>query len=1445
MRIKTSFKRLLAWCLSIMVAFNFLIPKTLEVYAANNEYLMVSDQSGSGTIAKDEYGPDYICDFYENNSPSSAFATNPSGFASITYDANITINTVSSNNLTLMLYAMNSQYGQWDQAATASKIQAGKTYDLSLSLKSYSDIGKLGIRVVDSTATAGATFTYTINYAKVVTSSSGAAASTTQASPAGDSDVSDVSLTLTEGNGSNQYYKEYVVKLTNNSSSSITGIQCLLPTSGSVSGVQCYGSGLKASYSSEKGGVLFYYSLKIDAGATAYSTDTKFGFSLNGATAFPANAKVLEINCASQSSSNLKYTLTGKTKTVTFADTPVGKHGALHLGNVPGYKAPVIVGEDGAKVNLRGASTHGMHWDSMTPYVNKGAFQSLRDEWGVNTVRLVSYVTQGGYTQGSQSKLDTAIQNGVSYAKDLGMYAIVDWHIHAENPWDTIDQAKTFFTKYATMYKDYDNVIFEICNEPTGVQWYTGGKDLYSYCKTISKIIRDCGSDAIIVCGTNTWSQDVDDVVGHELKADGFSNIMYTFHFYAASHYGDKMAKVTTAYNAGVPIFVTEFGTCDASGAGGYDFDNSNEWISLLDSYGIPYCNWSLCNKAEAASMLSTSSSKQTGGWLADDLSESGAWLVNTYRAHQDAEDGTDTTAKEVTTEGATTTEAATTTTEEATTTEVTTTEAATTEGVKDFVESISLDKTELTIKASSNATLKATVKVSGNASSEIKWSSNRPDVVSVDSNGNIVGLKGGKALVTAKSAFDATKYVECKVTVEKLDRELTGILSYENVTSDTVKLVGLGQDVEYGFKIKGANSYPEKFSDTLTFTGLSPYTEYSFAARYKETDIYNASNIIEVNVLTSVADKYEFDLSKAADEAYVKAHGGTVSYDAVSKTLTLNDSEGYKLTGTNKDLNIVSNTSKPLSLDDVSVKAITSTLDINLILTGNNNVAAGITTDKAVTFADNESEAGIGKITIANDTGKPAIKATTVTVSSGEVDLKVLGATSAISAAESVTLDGGSVDIAVGEGFAGAAIDTKKIVFNNTAVNANTEKIYGDTCLAVDKDGNEISFVNVYYVVDTASKNAKVRKGAKVTLPNLEAKEGFKAVGWKNKDKVYAVGDSVVVDQEMTFTAEYLKIEGALKIDADPTSFELEEGYSSSSNDTVITLTNNTNVTIDAITLSLTFGSVFALSNAKITSLKAGESTKVTVSLKLGLSEGEYNDTVTVTTSGEVAGGSVKVSRTVKKVAKEEKEDDFGPSENKASSSDASSSDAVSTIGKVTNVKLKSKKRKITVKWDSVPGAIKYAIFISNTKNKGYERNTLVSGEKTSYTITKFKGAKLKKGKKYFVKVMAIGGVSDKTTEEIVTPVVAKKKGKLKYVVSGDATVKNMTVYISNKDGAYKKVAKFKNTFRRYTVTFKKCKGKKIKKGKAYYIKVVNEVDKGDLIYGEYSDIIKVKCKK
>lgn len=318
-----------------------------------------------------------------------------------------------------------------------------------------------------------------------------------------------------------------------------------------------------------------------------------------------------------------KYNLTGEAKTIDFADTPLGKHGKLHVDGTQ------LTDEHNQPTLLRGASTHGMHWGEMTPFVNKEAFQNLRDEWGVDMIRLVSYVTQGGYTQGSQSTLDDCIQRGVSYADDLGMYAIIDWHIHAENPNDTKSSAITFFDKYSKLYGDHDNILYEICNEPTGTPW----NQLKPYAEEIVKTIRANDPDAIIIVGTNTYSQDVDEVATNGGKLND-QNVMYTIHFYSGTHGQSYRDKVTTALNAGTPIFCTEFGICDASGNGGFNLDEADNWIEYFEQKGISYCCWSLCNKDESASMISPQCNKKSG-WVASDLGATGAWLVNTYRSRQ------------------------------------------------------------------------------------------------------------------------------------------------------------------------------------------------------------------------------------------------------------------------------------------------------------------------------------------------------------------------------------------------------------------------------------------------------------------------------------------------------------------------------------------------------------------------------------------------------------------------------------------------------------------------------------------------------------------------------------------------------------------------------------------------------------------------------------------
>ena len=648
-------RTVLSWILVLaMILSGVALPQGQQVKAAGTSYdLSVSEGASPLTLAKNQWGDDYIADILFQV-PDVIADKSKVQAAKPVVQVTMKINSISSDtgSIHAMLYAQDSSYN-WNNSK-AVDVSAGKeitvSYDLSSMSWKETTLAKLGIRFADN-AVNTSSISYTITSATVTVNSpdSGSAGgseggTTADGLDAGArEDASRYSAEVTQ-HPHDQWYSEYTFSITNHTSSAVSKVQMVLPTSAEPENFQSFES-INVVYNKTVGGLIVYYAGEIGAGATV-TIGGKVGFKPSSVTL--GTPYVRAVNCnppkgEGTSGGELKYTLTGQLKDTPYAETPVGKHGRLHLAKVDGYgNAPVIVDQYGKPFQMRGASTHGVQW--FPEYINKGAMQTLRDEWGVNLFRMACYVTQyNGYTSGGQSLIDSKIVEGVQAAKELGMYVIVDWHIHEENPHTTKSVAEQFFKKYATMYKDYDNVIFEICNEPTNVQWYTGGNDLYSYCKDIAGIIRDCGSKALIVCGTNNWSQDVEDVAKKPLKDDGFEDIMYTFHFYSGTHYEDKRQKVRTAVAAGTPIFVTEFGICDASGNGGYDTANADEWIEFLDSMNISYACWSFCNKGESASYLKTSCNKTTGGFEESDLTTTGIWLVNTYRAHQDAEEGTDT----------------------------------------------------------------------------------------------------------------------------------------------------------------------------------------------------------------------------------------------------------------------------------------------------------------------------------------------------------------------------------------------------------------------------------------------------------------------------------------------------------------------------------------------------------------------------------------------------------------------------------------------------------------------------------------------------------------------------------------------------------------------------------------------------------------------------------
>ena len=258
--------------------------------------------------------------------------------------------------------------------------------------------------------------------------------------------------------------------------------------------------------------------------------------------------------------------------------------------------------------------------------MNKGAFQSIRDDWGANLIRIAMYTDTGdsnGYCSGGDKEsIKKMVDTGVAAATELGMYVIVDWHIlNDNNPNIHIDDAKEFFDDVSAKYASNHNVIYEICNEPNGG---TSWADVKSYAETIIPVIRKNDKNAIIIVGTPTWSQDVD--VVSEDPITGYDNIMYAVHFYAATHKDDLRNKVKSALANGLPVFVSEFSLCDASGNGGIDYDSSDAWFELINDNNLSYASWSLCNKNETSALL-RSDSQATSSITAEDLSDTGKYV--------------------------------------------------------------------------------------------------------------------------------------------------------------------------------------------------------------------------------------------------------------------------------------------------------------------------------------------------------------------------------------------------------------------------------------------------------------------------------------------------------------------------------------------------------------------------------------------------------------------------------------------------------------------------------------------------------------------------------------------------------------------------------------------------------------------------------------------------
>jgi len=322
---------------------------------------------------------------------------------------------------------------------------------------------------------------------------------------------------------------------------------------------------------------------------------------------------------SSSTRSTSTTTTTRSTSTTPSGSTPLAINGQLSVSGTN------LVNQYGKPIQLRGMSTHGLQW-FYNCYSSGASLDVLANEWKADLLRIAMYVQEDGY-ETNPSLFTSRVNSLVDAAESRGMYAIVDFHtLTPGDPTYNLANAKTFFQNVATRNASKKNVIYEITNEPNGVSWST----IRAYANEVIPVIRAADPDAVIIVGTPGWSSlgvsgngPASDVINNKLS---FPNVMYAFHFYAASH-GDNYRSVLQQTASQLPMFVTEFGTVTYTGGGTVDLSSSATWLNLLDSLKIGYANWTYSD-ADESSAAFTSGTCSSGSFSGtSNLSQSGAFM--------------------------------------------------------------------------------------------------------------------------------------------------------------------------------------------------------------------------------------------------------------------------------------------------------------------------------------------------------------------------------------------------------------------------------------------------------------------------------------------------------------------------------------------------------------------------------------------------------------------------------------------------------------------------------------------------------------------------------------------------------------------------------------------------------------------------------------------------
>ncbi|MGP1440854.1 MAG: Ig-like domain-containing protein, partial [Treponema sp.] len=214
------------------------------------------------------------------------------------------------------------------------------------------------------------------------------------------------------------------------------------------------------------------------------------------------------------------------------------------------------------------------------------------------------------------------------------------------------------------------------------------------------------------------------------------------------------------------------------------------------------------------------------------------------------------------------------------------------------LVMSVKIEPARLTIEKDETKSLKATI-TPAEAPQKVRWESNKPNIVSVDENGNITAKDFGVAVIKAISLADGTKRGQCVVTVAasagsvKLNKELLELKYSESFTlTATIEPATAPQEVTWSCDDK----------TILTYTSAGVITAKNKAGKATITATSQSDPSKKAHCVVYVAgakvasiklseDSFEMDTNGEKDftvEVLPSSSTGDLDYEIEGENLTL-----------------------------------------------------------------------------------------------------------------------------------------------------------------------------------------------------------------------------------------------------------------------------------------------------------------------------------------------------------------------------------------------------------------------------------------------------------------------------------------------------------------------------------------------------------------------------